>query len=663
MLLLLFFYTSLGQASVSSVAETAFFSFTSFYPDTCSKGSLLCLNSASAANGYLNLTPDPELGNSSSPTTLPINRVGRVLYPHPVIAWHTLISTTFTVRISVFPNSSGPGDGMAFIIAPDNSSSPPESYGSSVGILDQSASGGCQVAVELDTFKNEFDPDGNHIGINIKSMQSVVAKSLNSTGIDLKSGKDIQVKIDYNGWTKMLQVSVAFSGNPLMSFLNQSIDLKDLVPNSVYVGFTAATGLYSERHQLLNWMFQLTALPSPKEGTHRHDKIKFIVAIFFPFVTGLVILAVIIFPWMKRILRRGKEETHQKTDIESRSRSAANVPKMFTYKQLAKATRNFHNENLLGSGGFASVYKGNLPFNPPTIVAVKKISATSKQGEKEYFAEICTIGRLRHKNIVQLQGWCHESKNLLLVYDYMPNGSLDRYIGKNDLDWKTRYNILTGLASALLYLHVECGNPVIHRDIKPNNIMLDSTYIAHLGDFGLARMLQDDASVRTVLAGTPGYLAPEVAFTGKATPESDIYSFGMVVIEVISGRRSKGIKEENSLVDCIWNLYGKNELVKGVDRLLEGKFDEEQARRTLIIGLACLHPDSNCRPNIRKVVQIFLNPNEPLMELPESRPNVVYLPISSSSASTTTCFGGSLLHPSVSSAGQISLHCDDTSPI
>ncbi|XP_021886811.1 uncharacterized protein LOC110826142 [Carica papaya] len=128
MLLLLFFYTLLGQASLSSVAETAFFFYTSFYPDTCSKGSLLCLNSTSVANGYLNLTLDLKLGNSSSPTTLPINKVSRVLYPHPVIAWHTLISTTFTVRILIFPNSSSPGDGMVFIIAPDNSSLPPENY-------------------------------------------------------------------------------------------------------------------------------------------------------------------------------------------------------------------------------------------------------------------------------------------------------------------------------------------------------------------------------------------------------------------------------------------------------------------------------------------------------------------------------------------------------
>lgn len=263
-------------------------------------------------------------------------------------------------------------------------------------------------------------------------------------------------------------------------------------------------------------------------------------------------------------------------------------------------------------------------------------------------AEICTIGRLRHKNIVQLLGWCHEGKHLLLVYDYMPNGSLDRFIGRSFLDWETRFKILTGLASALLYLHEECGNPVVHRDVKPNNIMLDSEYNAQLGDFGLARLLQKDASVTTILAGTPGYLAPEVGFTGRATPESDVYSFGMVVLEVVCGRRSKEITEENSLVDCVWMLHGKNALLECVDSLLKGRIDQEQVKRTLVVGLACLHPDCMLRPSMRKVIQILLNPNEPLMLLPETRPSGIYVSLLSSSSATTTNFGSMAASSSLS---------------
>jgi serine/threonine protein kinase len=206
---------------------------------------------------------------------------------------------------------------------------------------------------------------------------------------------------------------------------------------------------------------------------------------------------------------------------------------------------------------------------------------------------------------------------------------------------------------------------VVHRDVQPNNVMLDSDYNDHLGDFGLARLLQNDAaSATTMLAGTPGYLAPEVGFTGKATPESDVYSFGMVVLELVCGKRSRGIMEENSLVDYVWNLYGKNVLLECVDHKLEGcKFEEEEVKRMVIVGLACLHPDSTFRPTIRKVVQILLNPNEPLMmELPETRPCGVYVSISSSSASTTTTHFGSktcsaLLHHPSPNQIEVQYHC------
>ncbi|KAL7166288.1 hypothetical protein ACSBR2_037044 [Camellia fascicularis] len=298
--------------------------------------------------------------------------------------------------------------------------------------------------------------------------------------------------------------------------------------------------------------------------------------------------------------------------------AAANGPQLFPYKKLSKATRNFSKDNLLGTGGFGSVYKWVMS-KPPTTIAVKKINATSKQGEKEYLAEICTISHLRHKNLLQLQGWCDDHDQLLLVYEYMPNGSRDYFIGKDNtfLDWATRYKVLLGLASTLVYLHEECGNPVVHRDVKPNNVMLDSQYNAHIGDFGLARVLQNEASVTTRIAGTLGYLAPEVSFTSRATPESNVYNFGMAVLEVVCGKRSKGIMDENNLVDSVWTLYekGVDALLDCVDRLVEGKFDEEEVKRSLVVGLACLHPDFMLRPRMRKVVQVFM---EPPLNLPES---------------------------------------------
>ncbi|XP_039159957.1 probable L-type lectin-domain containing receptor kinase S.7 [Eucalyptus grandis] len=268
---------------------------------------------------------------------------------------------------------------------------------------------------------------------------------------------------------------------------------------------------------------------------------------------------------------------------------------------------------------------------------------------------------MRHKNIVQLQGWCHEGEQLLLVYQYMANGSLDRFIGKQSLSWETRYEILIGVASALLYLHEECGNPVVHRDIKPNNVMLDVNYNAYLGDFGLARLIQSDASATTMLAGTPGYLAPEVAYSGKAMPESDVYSFGMVVLEVVCGKRSKGITKEDTLVDYVWSLYGEGSILECVDEQMEGQFDEEQVERALIVALACLHPYFACRPRMRKVVQIFLNSDESLMELPKSRPNMAFVPVSFSGLTTvgyssTYKTNSTFTHSQLSSTPEIKLN-------
>ena len=243
---------------------------------------------------------------------------------------------------------------------------------------------------------------------------------------------------------------------------------------------------------------------------------------------------------------------------------------------------------------------------------------------------------------MKLQGWCSEGENLLLVYDYMQNGSLDHFIGKGSLNWQTRHKILTGLASALLYLHEECGNPFVHRDVKPNNVMLDSNHDAHLGDFGLARLLKNEGSVTTNLNGTLGYLAPELSFTGRATPESDVYSFGMVVLEVTCGKRLNWLKQGNSFVDSVWNLHSQNALLECVDQRLENKFDEEEAKRALMVGLACMHPDSLFRPRMRKVVNIFQNPNEPLMELPGVRPTGVYVSVSSSTSASNSSSRGEL---------------------
>ncbi|MBA0879549.1 hypothetical protein Goshw_014085, partial [Gossypium schwendimanii] len=262
-------------------------------------------------------------------------------------------------------------------------------------------------------------------------------------------------------------------------------------------------------------------------------------------------------------------------------------------------------------------------------VAVKRISKASKQGIKEYASEVKIISRLRHKNLVKLIGWCHEKRELLLVYEFMANGSLDSHLfkGKSLLNWEVRCKIVQDLASALLYLHEEGDHCVLHRDIKASNIMLDSNFNAKLGDFGLARLVDHaKGSQTTRLAGTMGYMAPECVSSGKVSKESDVYSFGIVALEIACGRRSiePEYEESNaSLVAWVWDLYGNQRLLDVADQKLCMVFDDKQIQCLLIVGLWCVHPDPSLRPSIRQAIQV-LNFEAPLPELPSSRPGPTY---------------------------------------
>ncbi|XP_018726306.2 probable L-type lectin-domain containing receptor kinase II.1 [Eucalyptus grandis] len=256
-----------------------------------------------------------------------------------------------------------------------------------MGILDRSTQGGVvhQLAVELDPFMNEFDIDGNHVGIDTtNTMDPVDAKSLNNIGVNLKSGKDIKVRIDYDGYNHELQISVAYSGNSLISVLNHSIKMSEIVPSHVYVGFSGGTGvLPGSSHKVFNWAFSSFPLSSAEDRLRRDNRIQTILILVVPSVMTVLFIMICVYLVNRAPGKRDKKDT----DIESQSREAANVPRMFTCKELAKATRNFSKENLLGTGGFGSVYKGVIS-DPPVEIAVKKIFATSKQG---LFLYLCHV--------------------------------------------------------------------------------------------------------------------------------------------------------------------------------------------------------------------------------------------------------------------------------
>ncbi|WVZ64646.1 hypothetical protein U9M48_014140 [Paspalum notatum var. saurae] len=303
-----------------------------------------------------------------------------------------------------------------------------------------------------------------------------------------------------------------------------------------------------------------------------------------------------------------------------RRRAPAVGPRRFSYSAVAAATGNFAECKRIGRGGFGSVYRGYLD-DQDRHVAVKTFSSATgspEQGRREFAAEVEVMSQLRHRNVVQLVGWCDDDgqQGLFIVYDLVRGGSLDKYLYHPEIlmSWTQRYNIAVGLGAAILYLHTECDQCVVHGDIKPSNVMLDSSGNAKLGDFGLARLVDHGAEPQTtqVVAGTLGYIDPEFISDQKRSTESDIYSFGVVLLEIAcgeppaaaaSGQRKK--EEASTLLNRVRRMYGRNAVLDAADGRLGGAFDERQMERVLVTGLWCADRDRRGRPSIAQAMEIL----------------------------------------------------------
>ncbi|XP_059446406.1 L-type lectin-domain containing receptor kinase IX.1-like [Corylus avellana] len=373
--------------------------------------------------------------------------------------------------------------------------------------------------------------------------------------------------------------------------LSYNLDLRDHLPEWVTFGLAAATRLSSAIYTVNSWDFS----SSLKD--------------------------VVTNPRKKNNLKRNRRHTDSCIDEEFQKGIG---PKRFSFNELARATNNFNDEEKLGQGGFGGVYRGFLK-DSDSFVAVKRLSKGSNQGIKEYATEVKIISQLRHRNLIQLIGWCHKREELLLVYDFMPNGSLDShlFVEESILRWEMRYKVAQGLASALLYLHNEWEQCVLHRDIKSSNIMLDSNFNAKLGDFGLARLVDHvKGSKTTSSVGTMGYMAPECVTTDKASKESDVYSFGIVALEIACGRKPikfNAPKGQIVVLEWVWKLYGIGKVLEAADLKLGGDFDERQMERLMIVGLWCAQPDRKLRPSMRQTIHV-LNFEAPLPILPSTLP-------------------------------------------
>ncbi|XP_023005915.1 probable serine/threonine-protein kinase PBL7 [Cucurbita maxima] len=285
---------------------------------------------------------------------------------------------------------------------------------------------------------------------------------------------------------------------------------------------------------------------------------------------------------------------------------------IFPFRELAAATRNFRADCLLGEGGFGRVYKGNLE-SINQVVAIKQLDRNGLQGNREFLVEVLMLSLLHHPNLVNLIGYCADGDQRLLVYEYMPLGSLDDHLhdvspGTKVLDWNTRMKIAAGAARGLEYLHDKASPPVIYRDLKSSNILLDKGYHPKLSDFGLAKLgpVGDNTHVSTRVMGTYGYCAPEYAMTGQLTLKSDVYSFGVVLLELITGRKaiddSRAAGEQN-LVSWARPLFNDRlRFAQMADPMLRGQHPSRGLYQALAIAAMCVQEQPNMRPVIADVV-------------------------------------------------------------
>lgn len=513
------------------------------------------------------------------------------------------------------------GHGMAFVIANSKTltGALPSQY---LGLLNATDNGNTTnhiFAIEFDTVQDfEFgDINDNHVGIDINSMTSnysiPAAYFVNDTGtepLNLKSGKKIQAWIDYDSVKNLVNVSLSpFSTKPKSPVLSYNVDLSPILQENMFVGFSASTGLLASSHYVFGWSFkvngeartlQLSSLPSLPGPKKSHKNMILGVSISTISFVLFTICATIFLVW----------KIKNADYIEAWEFNVG--PHRFSYKELKKATKNFRDKELLGSGGFGKVYKGILPKSK-IQVAVKRIAHESRQGLREFASEIAIMGRLRHRNLVQLLGWGRRRGDLLLVYDYMPNGSLDKYIYDDDkngttlLNWEQRFKIIKNVASGLLYLHEEWEQTVIHRDVKAANVLLDYEMNGRLGDFGLAKLYEHGVNPSTTrVVGTLGYLAPELTKTGKPTTGSDVFAFGALLLEVVCGRRPiepKRSGEEMILVDWVWSKWEEGTVLDVIDRRFRREFDENEAVLVLKLGLMCSNDAGLGRPTMRQVVR------------------------------------------------------------
>ncbi|XP_065881450.1 cysteine-rich receptor-like protein kinase 44 [Euphorbia lathyris] len=397
---------------------------------------------------------------------------------------------------------------------------------------------------------------------------------------------------------------------------------------------------YCFLHQYLFNTYAANEVPKSRSSVELEPKTILLLSV----VSAWIVLIFFAFVWFKKKRKRVKwnkrwldaisdPNNHMDAPVGNEvgvSRSHPDVA-LFSLRTLVAATNNFSPANELGQGGFGSVYKGCLTNG--LEVAVKRLSKDSKQGIDEFKTEVTLIAKLQHVNLVKLLGCCIEGEEPMLIYEYLPNKSLDSFLfdesKKSILNWKKRFHIIVGITRGILYLHEHSRLRVIHRDLKTSNILLDSDPNPKIADFGTARIFTSDQTQERTkrVVGTYGYMSPEYVVFGKFSMKSDVFSYGVILLEIITGKKNNDRNLEDyslSMLQHVWEMWKEDRVVETVDESLKEPFDVDQVLRCIHVGLLCVQEDATRRPDIAEVA-LMLNsaatlpyPNQPAFSFQRS---------------------------------------------
>ncbi|XWS69554.1 hypothetical protein CRYUN_Cryun04dG0188800 [Craigia yunnanensis] len=342
------------------------------------------------------------------------------------------------------------------------------------------------------------------------------------------------------------------------------------------------------------------------QGRPKSDKF----ALAFGSSLGCICLQVFAFFLLLK-WRRRKQQILFKTNAKTEEEESIGNLNRFQFQELVIATNNFSSKSIVGRGGFGNVYKGHLKDG--TVVAVKRLTDgnASAGGEIQFQTELKMIGLAVHRNLLQLYGFCMTATERLLVYPFMSNGSVaSRLKATPALDWGTRKKIALGTARGLIYLHEQCDPKIIHRDVKAANVLLDDKYEPVVGDFGLVKLMEhQDSHVTTAVRGTIGYIAPEYLSTGQSSDRTDVFAFGVLLFELMTGKRPSEFGEmaieEKGMIDWVNKIYKEKRFDELIEKGLENIYDQFELERLIQLSLSCIQYDPNDRPKMSEVLQIL----------------------------------------------------------